>query len=236
MPTGGAGPALDVDANNQPIRPSAGGGGISKRLGPLPLWGWGLVAAGMLGFFWWQRSHGSSSSSSSSVGAQAGTDPNLGVGQVDPLTADALMQSMQDLATRLAGQGNVTSRPHGYQDVSPGTWGVSPSSGYGTLGSGPAIGQQSTVTDITNALNGQNGGQSASGAAGVSTVGDDRVTAAISPVVTAIITKTRQVPRFNLFGLPVQGPLAPMKNETTVTQESYQLNAGGGGGYGNLTP
>lgn len=94
-----------ADANDAPTGRSDPG-----KIGPLPLWGWLLVGGGILAFFWWQRSHSTGSTPpTTAVGAMASDPSNaLGVTQTDPLTADALLQAMNDLSTKLAGQGAVT--------------------------------------------------------------------------------------------------------------------------------
>lgn len=51
--------------------PKPGGSKLSKKLGPLPLWGWGVVGAAVLGFLWYRARSASSSTTATSA---TGTD------------------------------------------------------------------------------------------------------------------------------------------------------------------
>jgi hypothetical protein len=76
-----------------------------------PWWVWAIAAGGTFAVVWYLRSKSSTSvTNSTQTGAASGTNPALGVTQMDPMTAAALLQAMQDLATRL-GANSVAPPP-----------------------------------------------------------------------------------------------------------------------------
>lgn len=77
---------------------SAGGNFISKKMGPLPLWAWVVVGAGVIGGYLILTKR---RSGTPTVGQQANAPGSSGVGQADPLTADMLLQAMQSLTNQL---------------------------------------------------------------------------------------------------------------------------------------
>jgi hypothetical protein len=99
-------PAQDVTPEGAPIGRSSPGGG---KIGPLPVWGWALVAGGILIFFFWQKSKGALPTSTDVTGS-AGGGAQTGVTQTDPMSTAALLQAMQDLAARL-GKTEVSPSP-----------------------------------------------------------------------------------------------------------------------------
>lgn len=97
MPEGQAAPA-----EVEPTRGDDGGGSVvSKKVGPLPLWGWVVVGAAVLGVLWLR---GRSASTPAAVGSQAGPQ---GVLQSDTLTGAQLLGALEDLNAALANQANV---------------------------------------------------------------------------------------------------------------------------------
>jgi hypothetical protein len=94
----------DVDAEGGPQGRSAPGGG---KIAGFPLWVWGAAAVGTFAVVWFLRNRsGTSTAASTQVGAAAGTGSDLGVTTTDPMTAAALLQAMQSLATRLGATSN----------------------------------------------------------------------------------------------------------------------------------
>jgi hypothetical protein len=117
----------DAIPEGPPAGRSAPGGGLSTKIGPLPLWGWGIVAGGVFVFFMWRRGQSSTVSTSTDVTGSASSLPsNAGVTSTDPATAAALLQAMQELATRLGAlnqsPGNTgVPRPGVHPQPPPGT-------------------------------------------------------------------------------------------------------------------
>jgi hypothetical protein len=99
----------DVNAEGAPQGRSAPGG---MKIAGFPWWVWVLAAGGTFAVVWFLRNQSGSSPASttaaSTLGAAAGTDPLTGlpISTTDPMTADALLQAMQDLATRLGATHN----------------------------------------------------------------------------------------------------------------------------------
>lgn len=75
-------PVYPLTGMGQAPAANAGGNMFTKQVGPLPVWGWGLIAAGVGvgGYFWWQNKGKSVSANASA--APAGT-PALGGGGED---------------------------------------------------------------------------------------------------------------------------------------------------------
>lgn len=103
--------------------PKVGGGSkLSKKLGPLPVWGWGAVAAGVL-FVLWYRARSSASSSASMSGTGATSLPSSGAGVTYPNSGgmspldtslndlvhaqEAVIQSLQGTNAQLVAQGQA---------------------------------------------------------------------------------------------------------------------------------
>src|SRR5260370_31234287 len=102
-----------TDANDAPVgrtNPSGGPLGISWLM-------WGGLAVGTFAVIWFLKSR-SSSSGTTATGDAANLPAGAGVTFVDPMTAQELLQAMQDLATHL-GAGNVS--PAAATSPSPGS-------------------------------------------------------------------------------------------------------------------
>lgn len=71
-------PAQPQNAGSQPA-PGAGGSNVfTRKLGPLPLWGWmGIGLAVALGYYFWQKNKAASTASTSTTGTTGTTDQNL---------------------------------------------------------------------------------------------------------------------------------------------------------------
>lgn len=75
-----------------------GGGGIGAKVGPLPVWAWFLVAAGVFGVFLLVRRR---SAATAGTGPTRAITGSTGVTAVDPLTGNELLTALQDLTTTL---------------------------------------------------------------------------------------------------------------------------------------
>lgn len=91
--------------------PDAGPAGRSDpgKIGPLPIWGWALVAAGILGFFWWSRSHSGSSAAPTVSGGD--TSGGASSGMMDTTTLANLLAAMQQFSQQNSPGGSVSPSP-----------------------------------------------------------------------------------------------------------------------------
>lgn len=105
--------------------PKGGGGIFARKYGPLPGWGWALLAGGgALAFFWWRQRENKSTAATTAATAVSGTGAT---GWAN--AASALQQEIDSLQ----GQGatSTTSTPTG------GTTAKTTSTGTGTTTPGP---------------------------------------------------------------------------------------------------
>jgi hypothetical protein len=106
-------PAQEVDAEGAPQGRSTPGGG---KIAGFPWWVWVLAAGGTFAVVWYMKGKSGSVVSSTQTGSSlgpgsaVGTTNSSGVSLTDPMTAAALLQAMQDLATRL-GATSVSPAP-----------------------------------------------------------------------------------------------------------------------------
>jgi hypothetical protein len=92
-------------------RSDPGGGGLSSKVGPLPLWGWGVALALMIGVVWYVKGRSSNTPTSNVQGLASGGAPpgdNSAAGGGAPAVSDpngnkldALLQAMQAQAATL---------------------------------------------------------------------------------------------------------------------------------------
>lgn len=86
------GPAHHSAPSGEGTPSGKGGSKLSKKLGPLPLWGWGVVGAAVLGFLYYRSRSGGTTSASSATGA-TGTIGSVPVGSAQ----DPVVTGLNDL-------------------------------------------------------------------------------------------------------------------------------------------
>lgn len=97
--------ADDAPVDEAPASSDSSSGGpspLTRKVGPLPVWGWFVAAAGVLGvFLLWRARQGTSSTSP--LGGTPTVSGGPGVTQVDPLTGENLLTAIENLTTALQG-------------------------------------------------------------------------------------------------------------------------------------
>jgi hypothetical protein len=218
------------DANDAPTGRSDPG-----KIGPLPIWGWALVGGGILAFFWWQRRQ--SAGAPTAIGDASSLPPGTGVTSTDPATADALLAAMQDLAKRLAGQGNATN-PNPSNSPSPPA-GSGGSSGQGSAPTLPSIvghpaGQyQTSSSGISSMVDGNVPGNPVSSTA--PTMPKALAVPYVPPVSTVSIPRPPTVVRraWAPGGVSVVKPTPPLVTSYVSAPALNQMNPVSDYGRGN---
>jgi hypothetical protein len=200
-------PAQDVSPEGEPQGRSAPGGG---KIFGFPWWVWLLAAGGTFAVVWYMRNQSGSSVTSSTQtgsalgpGSAVGTSNGSGVSFTDPMTASALLQAMQDLATRL-GASSVSPAPsapasHAYYNTRPVSTGAFTSS-HVTGGSSTDLSTVSGLPDIVKPL-------AVIAAAAYQTTSDWAAANPAAPVqVTTVVAKAPAAPTVDLSWLPIIGP------------------------------
>lgn len=73
--------------------------GVKAKAGPFPIWVWVVAGAAVVGIVLYIRSQ--NSGQVAAVGNPAVVDPGTGITSTDPLTADQLLQAIQQLSQQL---------------------------------------------------------------------------------------------------------------------------------------
>lgn len=148
------------------------GGGLKKKLGPLPVWGWIIGGAGVLGVFYYLHKSSSSTTASTtptatSLGDGGVVDPGAGGGgdsgaaPVDTtglatgtVTTDQLDSDIQAISAQLAAQSNgiTDSYPSFGQEIGDVTSAVTALKSAGFLSSPPAKGSSATAKGKASGL------------------------------------------------------------------------------------
>lgn len=80
-----------------PAGRSGAGAGFSRKIGPLPVWGWvTLAAAGGVGYLWWRKRHGAASGSTASTATTTATSVSTTAG-VNADAASVLQSEIEQL-------------------------------------------------------------------------------------------------------------------------------------------
>lgn len=114
------------DNSPTPSTNKTGSSFIQKKVGPFPMWAWVVIGGAAIGIYILIRSRGSSTGTST-VGTQAGGSVGTGVTSTDPLTADQLLQQMQQLSGQIGQTSSsvqsviATARP-GYSNNQVAIW------------------------------------------------------------------------------------------------------------------
>lgn len=127
--------------------------GLKKKLGPLPVWAWILIAGTAIGLIWYEHSKNSSTSSST-------TTPPTSANSVDPATGLTYVQKAQEQAS---GIDPLTGIPYAVEDSNSGSSGggggdsmlpgnPSPIDQTSSIGTYPSLGQE--ISDITSVMQG----------------------------------------------------------------------------------
>lgn len=106
-------------ADDDEGRPS-GGGGLTKKIGPLPAWGWalGLGALGGLVWFWRRGKSATAAADSTAAGSTADTSPTSLIPISEGLS-QTQMQSILDALKKLQGPDSDDDDDDGDDDDKP---------------------------------------------------------------------------------------------------------------------
>ena len=84
--------------------PSGGSSPITRKVGPLPVWAWFVIAAGVVGVYLIMRSRSGNAATLPGTGSSVVGSTGTGVTQVDPLTGENLLTAVQQLVSTLQSQ------------------------------------------------------------------------------------------------------------------------------------
>ncbi len=102
--------------DDKPTTAKGVGGVFTKKLGPLPFWGWGLLGVGAIVLYMRYRASQTAASPSTAVPVNSAISPGTagyaGAGAVDPLSALASQLSQyQGIQSQLQGLGSPLANP-----------------------------------------------------------------------------------------------------------------------------
>lgn len=196
-------PDAPADAGNSPEGRSDPGG---PKIGGFPLWVWGIAAVGTFGVVWFLRNRNTATAGAGTqVGGASGTNPDLGVTTTDPMTAAALLQQMQDLATRLS-KINGTSVLPGISPSPP----VITTPGSGGLAPGP-IGPSVVSNAGTNVSTSHTSGGSSTAQVAASHLPEAATTPSIIGGILQKIQDGFAAGTATVIPIPAPPPPAPVK-------------------------
>jgi hypothetical protein len=188
-------------AEHQPAQHKAAAGGMTKKMGPLPVWAWGLIIG--VGVYFLYERYSSGSSSTSSTAASAALDPNA----IDPNTG--LTYGAEESAAENANAATATSPASGSLDSSGGTADTSMSSELADFGTFLGIMQQIDPTF---------GAAGATGATGATGAGADTTGTGASNQPMTGSTPPPTTPTVNAqLASPVPGIQAPVTTPLVIT-------------------